>query len=385
MPDTITPKLLLVKPEVGASADSWGNKLNNNFDILDLKVVRNTIQWTQTLGDDNNTSAAGHFFLRRFNNAGVEITPVPLTINRQTGDAAFGSAVSVGGAFSVATNALISGTLTVSGQTTLAGMTMGAITATNIQLNGNGAFTGTWSGPTISITGTMSANLFSGAGVSVSGNISAGGAIGATGNISAGSFSTAGTLQVNGNANTGSISTGNISAAAISAASCSVSGADNSNSINTNSLVVNSGGTLNSGSLSMVAPINTAQSTGGLNGSQQSNALVIPTATNGHAYMSFVVAGQFGANLGIFNDGNLYLGGFSHAPNFYRVYTTREPVVVGARIVNVQDIIVNANQQIPLGAGQVMISMSQANTSAPIFIRIGKMQVNVNGNWTDFV
>lgn len=35
MPDTNTAVLDLVKPEVGASTDSWGPKINNNFDDID--------------------------------------------------------------------------------------------------------------------------------------------------------------------------------------------------------------------------------------------------------------------------------------------------------------------------------------------------------------
>jgi hypothetical protein len=39
MPDTLTPNLGLVKPEIGGSGDTWGDKTNDNWDKLDIRVA----------------------------------------------------------------------------------------------------------------------------------------------------------------------------------------------------------------------------------------------------------------------------------------------------------------------------------------------------------
>jgi len=84
MADTVTPKLGLIKPEIGASSDSWGNKTNQNWDKVDQSMVRQTKQWTITMGDDTVGSIAGGWALSRYGNDELLIDS-PITVNRQTG------------------------------------------------------------------------------------------------------------------------------------------------------------------------------------------------------------------------------------------------------------------------------------------------------------
>jgi hypothetical protein len=191
MADTVTPKLGMTKPEVGASSNSWGNKLNGNFDILDQKAVFNTAQWSMTLGDASPTG--GPFFITRYNNSAVAIDN-PISVDRQTGD------VSIIHNLGISANIVMN----PSGASHILGP--------GIDIKGDGNIT------TVNLMST---------------SISNSGAIGtatlnASGQVTAGSFSTV-----------GAVSAGSVTASgAMNAGTLNVSGAAAVNSLTVNSVPI---------------------------------------------------------------------------------------------------------------------------------------------------
>lgn len=164
MAETITPNLGLTKPEIGASNNVWGARLNDDLDILDQRTVRQTTQWTITMGDDTPGSLAGPWILTRYGNDGISIDN-PITVNRQSGLTTLKKLTVVGATTitgGITGDVAITGTLSATGAVTFSAAlgVAGVLTANSLVVT-NAATIGT------SLTVTNAVNAAS---LNISGN-----------------------------------------------------------------------------------------------------------------------------------------------------------------------------------------------------------------------
>lgn len=148
MADTVTPNINLIKPEVGASPDTWGDKLNGNFDKIDTAVKANADAIAGKLNADasNVGDATAQAAFRNAIGA-ISASDVPTPTIASQGEAEAGSnntnfmtplrtaqAIAANPPTNIDASAITSGTLPIArggtGETTVAGM-RGIYTGTN--------------------------------------------------------------------------------------------------------------------------------------------------------------------------------------------------------------------------------------------------------------
>ena len=134
MPDTFTSNYNLTKPEVGASSDTWGTKLNLNLDTIDstLKSVADAAAATRTIanGGTGATTAAG------------ARTNLGVPANDGTGASGTWGISITGNAATATTAGNVTGTVALANGGT--GATTAAGARTNLGVSASGVLTANW-------------------------------------------------------------------------------------------------------------------------------------------------------------------------------------------------------------------------------------------------